>query len=297
MPNFSDLVDETLISLSGYTQRQDSATHLTQPMDDTQLTMVVANTNSLSKGLVEVGDELMWVESFDRTTSTATIAPYGRGFRGTNKAPHSIGDRVTIAPSFPRDMVRKQLNNSITGVFPNIFGVFYTTFTFVSSKTTYELPSEADEILAVTWQTTGPSQEWLPVRQYSMNKNAYVGAFNTGKSINIYDGIVPGRTVHVVYSRQPQELFLNSDDFEDVTYLPAYAKEPVVLGAAYRMASFMDVGRLPAESAEVDQIDGQTPIGSGGTVTRALYALYQQRLQVASDRQKEDYPIRVRYGR
>lgn len=297
MPNFSDLIDETLISLSGYTQRQDSATYLTQVMDDTQLTMVVANTNSLSKGLVEVGDELMWVESFDRTTSTATIAPYGRGFRGTNKAPHSVGDRVTIAPSFPRDIVRKQLNNSVTGIFPDVFGVFYTTFTFVSSKTTYELPSEADEILAVTWQTTGPSQEWLPVRQYSMNKNAYVGAFNTGKSINIYDGIVPGRTVHVVYSRQPQEMFLNSDDFEDVTYLPAYAKEPVVLGAAYRMASFMDVGRLPAESAEVDQIDGQTPVGSGGTVTRALYALYQQRLDVASKRQQEDFPIRVRYGR
>jgi hypothetical protein len=266
-------------------------------MTDTQLTMTVANTGALSKGLVEVGDELMWVESFDRTTSIATLAPYGRGFRGTNKSPHNAGDRVTIAPSFPKDMIRKQLNNSVTGVFPDIFGVFYTAFTFISSKTTYELPSEVDEVLQVTWQTTGPSQEWLPVRQYSINKNSYVGAFNTGKSINIYDGIVPGRTVHVVYSRQPQEMFLNSDDFEDVTYLPAYAKEAVVLGAAYRMASFMDVGRLPAESAEADQIDQQTPVGSGGTVTRALYALYQQRLSVASKRQQEDFPIRVRYGR
>lgn len=297
MPNFSDLIDETLISLSGYTQRQDSATYLTAAMDDTQITMTVSNTAVISKGLIEVGDELMWVDSYDRTTSTVNLAPYGRGFRGTNKAPHSIGDRVTIAPSFPRDIIRKQLNNSITGIFPDVFGVFYSTFNFISSKTTYELPSEADEILQVTWQTTGPSQEWLPVRQYSINKNAYVGSFNTGKSINIYDGIVPGRLVHVVYSRQPQELFLPSDDFEDVTYLPPYAKESVVLGAAYRLASFMDVGRLPAESAEVDQIDGQTPIGSGGTVTRALYALYQQRLIVASKRQQEDFPIRVRYGR
>ena len=297
MPNFSDLIDETLISLSGYTQRQDSATYLTAAMDDTQITMTVSNTAVISKGLIEVGDELMWVDSYDRTTSTVTLAPYGRGFRGTNKSPHSIGDRVTIAPSFPRDIIRKQLNNSITGIFPDVFGVFYSTFNFISSKTTYELPSEADEILQVTWQTTGPSQEWLPVRQYSINKNAYVGSFNTGKSINIYDGIVPGRLVHVVYSRQPQELFLPSDDFEDVTYLPPYAKESVILGAAYRLASFMDVGRLPAESAEVYQIDGQTPIGSGGTVTRALYALYQQRLIVASKRQQEDFPIRVRYGR
>ena len=85
MPNFSDLVDETLIALSGYTQRQDQSTYLTVAMTDTQTTMTVADAAVLSKGLVEVGDELMWVESFDRATNVATIAPYGRGFRSTQK--------------------------------------------------------------------------------------------------------------------------------------------------------------------------------------------------------------------
>ena len=297
MPNFSDLVDETLIALSGYTQRQDQSTFLTADMTDTQLTMTVSDAAVLSKGLVEVGDELMWVENFDRSTNVATIAPYGRGFRSTQKAPHSIGDRVTISPSFPKDVIRKQLNNAVSGVFRDLFGVFYTTFSFISSQNTYRLPSEADEILQVTWQTTGPTQEWLPVRQYSINKNAFVGTFNTGKTISVYDGIVPGRTVHVVYSRQPQEMYLSSDDFEDVTYLPSYAKEPVVLGAAYRVAGYLDVSRLPGQTAEVDQIDQASPIGSGGTVTRALFQLYQQRLSVALRRQQEDFPIRVRYGR
>ena len=297
MPNFSDLVDETLIALSGYTQRQDQSTFLTADMTDTELTMTVSDAAVLSKGLVEVGDELMWVENFDRATNVATIAPYGRGFRSTQKAPHSIGDRVTISPSFPKDVIRKQLNNAVTGVFPDLFGVFYTTFSFISSQNTYRLPSEADEILQVTWQTTGPTQEWLPVRQYSINKNAFVGTFNTGKTISVYDGIVPGRTVHVVYTRRPQEMFLPSDDFETVTFLPGYAKEPVVLGAAYRVAGYLDVSRLPGQTAEVDQIDQASPIGSGGTVTRALFQLYQQRLTVASKRQQEDFPIRIRYGR
>ena len=297
MPSFSDLIDETQIMLSGYSQRQDQATFLTADMDDSQLTIQVADAGSLSRGLIEIGDELMWVDSFDRTSATATLSPYGRGFRSTRKSPHNAGDRVTVSPSFPRDIIRKQLNNAVTGVFPDIFGVFYTTFQFISSKNTYELPSEADEVLAVSWQTVGPTQEWLPVRQYSMNKNAFVGAFNTGKTITVFDGIVPGRTVHVVYSRQPQELLLPSDDFESVTKLPPYAKEAVILGAAYRLVSFMDSSRLPGESAEIDQIDQQTPVGSGGTVTRALFQLYQQRLIVASQRQQEDFPIRVRYGR
>ena len=69
MPSFSDLVDETLIALSGYTQRQDQSTYLTAAMTDTQLTMTVSDAAVLSKGLVEVGDELMWVESFDRSTN------------------------------------------------------------------------------------------------------------------------------------------------------------------------------------------------------------------------------------
>ena len=92
-------------------------------------------------------------------------------------------------------------------------------------------------------------------------------------------------------------MYLSSDDFEDVTYLPAYAKEPVVLGAAYRVAGYLDVSRLPGQTAEVDAIDQASPIGSGGTVTRALFQLYQQRLAVASKRQQEDFPIRIRYGR
>jgi hypothetical protein len=161
MPSFSDLVDETLIALSGYTQRQDQSTYLTAAMTDTQTTMTVADAATLSKGLVEVGDELMWIESFDRATNVATIAPYGRGFRSTQKAPHNIGDRVTISPSFPKDVIRKQLNNSVSGVFPDIFGVFYTTFNFISSQNTYELPSEADfEMLYGNLKTQGTISFW-----------------------------------------------------------------------------------------------------------------------------------------
>ncbi len=36
------------------------------------------STDSVGKGIIEVGEELMWVDSFDRVANTATIAPYGR---------------------------------------------------------------------------------------------------------------------------------------------------------------------------------------------------------------------------
>ena len=292
MTTYSDLINDTVIALSGYTQRQDQATYLTQDINETTLTFTVADGSIISRGMIEIDDELMWVDKFDRTLNLVTLAPYGRGFRATTKAPHISGTRVTVSPSFPRDVVAREINNAINGVYPDLFGTYYTTFQFIASRNTYVLPSEAIDGLAVTWQTVGPTREWLPVLRWRVDKTANPGVFNTGKSISIYDGIIPGRLIQVVYKKVPSTLLLPYDDFS-VTGLPDSAKEVIILGAAYRAASYLDVGRVPVQSTEVDQIDQQSPIGSGGTVTRALYALYQQRLNVEVRRQQEQFPIRV----
>lgn len=292
MTTYSDLINDTVIALSGYTQRQDQATYLTQDINETTLTFTVADGSIISRGMIEIDDELMWVDKFDRTSNLVTLSPYGRGFRATTKAPHTSGTRVTVSPSFPRDVVAREINNAINGVYPDLFGTYYTTFQFIASRNTYVLPSEAIDGLAVTWQTVGPTREWLPVLRWRVDKTANPGVFNTGKSISIYDGIIPGRLIQVVYKKTPSTLLLPYDDFS-VTGLPDSAKEVIILGAAYRAASYLDVGRVPVQSTEVDQIDQQSPIGSGGTVTRALYALYQQRLNVEVRRQQEQFPIRV----
>ena len=117
MTLFSELIDETSLSLTGYTNRQDQATFLTSPMAATDLTFVVADGTVLTRGLVEIDEELIWVDSFDRTSNTATIPAYGRGFRDTTATVHSAGVRVTIAPSFPRAMIRKDINEAIDAIF------------------------------------------------------------------------------------------------------------------------------------------------------------------------------------
>jgi hypothetical protein len=84
------MIDEVLINLSGYTFQQDRSTHLTAAV--TTLTspsssptiLSLGSTDSVGKGVIEVGEELMWVDSFDRVANTATIAPYGRGYLGTD---------------------------------------------------------------------------------------------------------------------------------------------------------------------------------------------------------------------
>jgi hypothetical protein len=70
-----------------------------------------------------------------------------------------------------------------------------------------------------------------------------------------------------------------------------------VLGAAYRMASYLDAGRVPAQSVEADAMQQTNPIGSGGQVSRLLFGMYQQRLQGEIRRQQEQFQARIRFTR
>jgi len=291
---FADIIDETTLSLTGYTNRQDQATYLTAALTSTALTFTVADGTVLTRGIVEIDEELIWVDSFDRTTNIATIPSYGRGFRNTEPAPHTVGTRVTIAPSFPRSVIRKNINLAIDGVYPDLFGTYYTTFNFQAARTTYTLPQEAIDVISASWQTIGPSLEWLPIRHYRMDKMANPLTWNSGKTVSIREGIIPGRTVMVTYTRKPSNLQFDTDDFSQ-TGLPESAREVIILGAAYRTAAYLDMGRVPAATAEADSQQSNDPIGSAANISRYMYQLYQQRLQVEVRRLQEQFPPRTHY--
>ena len=294
MTLFSELIDETSLSLTGYTNRQDQATFLTSPMAATDLTFVVADGTVLTRGLVEIDDELIWVDSFDRTSNTATIPAYGRGFRDTTAAVHTAGTRVTITPSFPRSVIRRNLQQAIDAVYPDLFGVYYTLFTFQAAVTTYVLPDECVDVLAASWQTIGPSKEWLPIRHYRVDRTANPIVWNSGKTISIREGIIPGRQIMVTYTKKPTVLLYDTDDFS-MTGLEDTCREVIVLGAAYRTAMYLDFGRVPAMSAEAGSMGQNNPVGSAVNIGRSIQNLYQQRLQIEIRRLQEQFPPRTHY--
>jgi hypothetical protein len=292
---FVNLIDETNLALTGYTNRQDQATYLTGALTSTATSFIVADGTVLTRGIVEIDDELIWVDSFDRTTNTATIPSYGRGFRDTTAASHSAGTRVTIAPSFPRSVIRRNLNLAIDGVYPDLFGTFYTTFTYQAAVTTYVLPQEAVDVLGASWQTIGPSKEWLPIRHYRVDRMANPSTWGSGKTISLRESIIPGRTVMVTYTKKPTTLTYDTDDFAGLTGLSDSAREVIILGAAYRTAMYLDLGRVPTATAEADAMQGNDPIGSAANIGRALQQMYQQRLLVEVRRLQEQYPPRTHY--
>ena len=297
MTTLADLVNETHLVLSGYSQRQDQATSLVNNITATDLSFVIQSDSVVSKGLVEIDDELIWIDSFDKTSNTATVSPYGRGYRGTTAVAHTAGTRVTIAPTFPRFAIERNVNAAIDSVYPDLFGTASTTFAFTAARTTYPLPADCIDILGISWQSIGPSKEWLPIRHYRVDRTADPATWGGSKTISISDGIIPGRTVTIRYSNKPPVLNNLTDVFESVTGLPASTREVIILGAAYRMAVYLDLGRVPATTAEANAQGGTNPIGSAVNLSQMLKRMYQDRLQVEVRRQQEQFPPRVHISR
>jgi len=292
---FNELVEEVLINLEGFTLRQDRTTYLTAGINSTDLSISLANGENIGKGVIEVDEELIHLDSVDRTDRSAVISPFGRGYRGTTAASHDTNSKVTFAPSFPKLSVKRAINDTIKAVYPNIYGVDRTTFTFNSAQTTYSIPAAAESVLSITWQIVGPTGEWMPIRSWRHDPNANTGEYATGNTVSIYEGLTPGRTVQVVYSKEPTELSSGTDVFTTVTGLPASTRDVIVYGAAYRMVSFIDPGRLNFVAPEADQNDSTRQFGSGTNTARYLLALYQQRLQEEAAKQIAKQPVRVHY--
>ncbi len=301
----TDLINEVQLNLSGYTFNQDRATHLRTTVSTTVSTsasptiLELGSTENVGKGVIEIEEELMWIDSFDRISNTATISPWGRGYLGTTAATHAADLKVTISPTFPRYVIKKALNDTIRAIGSSIFAAKSTTFVFNAAKTTYDFNDlNIQNILTIMWQSVGPSEEWIPVRRWSWDSLADATAFGANaQTITIGDYITPGRTVKVIYATDPEAFTTNAQDFSTQTGLPESCKDVVTLGASYRLLTYLDPARAAQVSPQADETDAKRPYGSSQSATKQLYALYTQRLNEETQRQQTLYPIRVHYSR
>jgi len=304
MTTLENMIDEVLINLAGYTLQQDKATYLTNAVSTTTSTIAAPTilslgSTELGKGTIEIDEELMWVDSFDRIANTATVSPFGRGYLGTTAATHAAGTKVTISPTFPRYVVKRAINDTIRALGANIFAVKQTSFTYNAAITTYELDNlNIRNILTMHWESIGPSKEWIRVKRFDFDALPSINTWGaTAQTVTIGDIITPGRTVKVVYATEPAALSTNSDVFTTVTGLPESVRDVVILGAAYRLLTYLDPARASMVSPQADETDAKRPYGSSGNATRQLYSLYAQRLAEETKAQQQQYPARVHYSR
>jgi hypothetical protein len=297
MTTFGQMTDEVARKLAGYTLRQDRQTHITAAVSATDTSITVASAANMSAGIIQIDDELIYIDSFDRTTGVLTVPPYGRGYNGTTARSHTIGSRVIISPTFPSVDIKNAINQTIIASYPDVYSIGTYTFTWNPAISTYSLPDDVERILHISYESIGPSKEWVPIRRWRLDTMSNTGAFDSRASVTIISSVHPGRTVNVYYTSVPQTLSSNADNFATVTGLPESCQDVIVLGAAAHLASFVDPGRLTFGSAESDQqsqVAGRA-YGAGTNAAKYLYALYQQRLQYEAQKLDNRNPIRLHY--
>jgi hypothetical protein len=300
MATFAQMIDEVRANLAGYTLRQDRISNLANigGISSTDTAITLGSADNLAKGIIEIDNELIWIDSYDRATNTLNVIPgFGRGYQGTTPSPHAQNSQVTMTPTFPRSTIAQAINDTINSFYPKLFSTYSTTFTFNAAQVAYPLPSAARDALFISWQTVGPSREWLPVNRWRIDRMANVQAFNSTATVNLYEKIMPGRTVQVWYSAIPSNLTNATDDFAEVTGLPQSCQDVVLLGAAYRLLSYLDTGRINLTSAEADLADAKLPSTAGASSSKYVFALFQQRLQEESTKLQNRFPIRVHYSK
>ena len=303
--NLSQMIDEVILNLAGYTFQQDRSTYLKTAVTTltssslSPLILSLGSTDNVGKGIVEIDEELMWVDSYDRVGNTATVAPYGRGYLGSSPATHLADARVIISPTFPRSTVKRALNDTIRSLGASIFAVKSASFTFNAAQSTYAFNNlNIKTILTVSWQEIGPSQEWRPIRRWDFDSTADTTAFGTGaQTITLGEAPYPGRKVRIVYATDPVAFTSNTQDYVEQTGLPESTRDVAILGTAYRLLAFLDPARAAQVSPQADETDSKRPYGASQTATKQLYALYAQRLQEETKSQQKNYPPRVHFSR
>ena len=309
----TNMIDEVSMNLSGYTLTQDRSTYLKSAVtavassSASPTVLSLGSTDNVGKGIVQINEELLWIDTYDRVGNTATVAPYGRAYLGTTLAAHAVDAKVTISPTFPRFSIKRAINDTINAIGSSIFAASTTTITSNAAVAAFRLPTTvtldttADSlkirnILAVAYQSIGASKEWIPIRTWRFDSNANTTAFTSGQTISIYDVVPSGRTIQIVYAKDPEVFTTNAQDFSTQTGLPDSCKDVVILGATYRLLTNLDPARAAMVSPQADEVDSKRPYGSSQSLTKNIYALYSQRLAEEIKSQQNQYPIRVHYS-
>jgi hypothetical protein len=293
MTTFDQLVKQVRQQLLGFAMNQESVSELAVAMTptDTSFTCDTTTVTRLSRGLVEIDDELILVKTYEAQSGVVSVMGLGngRGYEGTTAAAHSAHALVTSNPAFPKARIKEAINQTIIALYPELVVFAETEITKLQPVLEYELPSDCADVWYVTGQLIGPSKVAQPLPNWRYNPKARTANFPSGKSIQILDYVTAGQAVKVVYAKTPSQLMAGSDAFTATGYPERYV-DLVVYGTCMRLLPALESARLQQQAVEATERADKVPPQSA-TRAMAMYAqLYQQRLQEEREQLYADVP-------
>lgn len=294
MTTFEDLRQRVLSQILGFSRDQQQVSELAAPMSptDTSFTLDANTSQAISRGIVEIDDELILVKSLDFSTNVATVIGLtnGRGRNGTTAASHATNALVTMSPQTPRIRCSEAINQTILAMYPTIPIFSVTEISKLAPVFEYGMPADTEDIWYIVSDTVGPTKVWYPSPRWRFNPMADTTDFPTGKSIQLLDDVTPGRSIRIVYMKAPGTLTNASDVFATVTGFDDRMCEAVVWGSVARLIPTFEAGRLQQLAVEGSERANLVP-ATAAVKTAAYYEqLFQQAIMRERERIMEEVP-------
>jgi hypothetical protein len=209
MATLNNLVEQTIAEIGSYVKNQESVTVITSSMDSDDLTIAIDDATSLSKGIVEIDEELIYVKKSIKDSGTIQILgvagnPVGRGWRGTAATSHVAGSVVRNNPLFPRTQVKRAILETIKGMnFPVIAN---ETFQFNGSDYSYIMPNSLVDITGISWDVPDSTGVWQVIKGWRLDTNYYnPDTQTTGQALVLKETPMPVVT-YVFNTQSTQQL-------------------------------------------------------------------------------------------
>lgn len=280
--------------MSGYDQAQDAVGGLSSALTADGLVLNVDDISGASRGIAEVDLEVMRVRQVDPQNNSLLLYPFGRGYRGSVATTHAPGTEVRFNPTWLAATVAREINGVLDEIYPTVYGVQSEEFSFQSAGTGTALPIDDYAVGVISvWVNDGSTKdEWIRDDHWDYNPDSST----VGKGLRMSTAYRAGRLGRVVYAVKPQKFDLGGaldQDFQAVTGLPERCADLLTLGVAYRMAPYIDVGRLSFLSASAREDGTNRRSGDASTVARLLASIFKARLDAEALVLAREHPIRV----
>jgi len=297
MATLTQLTERTLGEISSYVRNQESVTISTNTIDSDDLVIIVDDATALSKGIVEINDELLYVKKSVAASGTIQILgtsgnPSGRGWRGTTATSHVSGSVIRNNPIFPKFQIKNAILDTIKGMnFPVIAN---ETFTFNGSDYSYVMPDALVDVTGVSWELPDSTGVWALIKRWRLDTN-YLDSGTTKQALILNEAPMSGADVRVQYTKFPTVITDNQD--LTASGLPSSCEDVVRLGAMYRLLSTVDPGKVISTSVSADAMDQPVSAGASTNAAKYIFQLYTVRLAEEIAKQQANFLNTIQYSR
>lgn len=280
MATVREVLDEVSARVHSFTAVREQLTSLTTTVSTTDTTFTVANSERITYGLIEVDEELMYVDTVDG--ATVHLFPFGRGYESTTAAVHNPDTKVLNDPLYPRKSILRAVQVAAQMCAPELFTPKWITLPYSAGPLgEYTLPSDASAVRQVYIEIPG---------RPSIAAGAWSVVSANPPLLHCFHGW-NGYPLSVLYGAPIGVPTSPDDDLDDLGL--TNVRDVIVWAACWQLLQSMEPGRLSMSSVSQMVNADSVPVTSATKVAQQFYAGFAQRKQDVLRTLNRQYPIQL----